>query len=420
MALQREWMTTNSGGDPSPVALRLMKTPHHDTLSQVEKAGFSGVFPGERVDDSCLSPKERIRDSRSPINWAGRIGCLLLASTLSSSALGSEVKAADQPKDAGGAAARGLVSPAQAGDDDTLKPLENLIQQGQYQQARPALEEYLRDHDASAQAHYDLGYVYFRTHQIGGAVRELSRSLQINVKDAQAHKILGLVCTFVGRYDLAEVELQYAAQLEPNSPEIHYFLGRVYYTRQVFPMARKEYETAIQLDPGYMKAYNNLGLVMETLGKNDEAVKDYTTAAQMNEAQHLNSPLPFEYLSAHYNRMRQPDLAIDFANQALEIDSQCDLAYYDLAKAFQIQYEWQKAADSVEKAIAINSSTAEYFYLLSKALRKLGKAPESEAALKKFEAIHNDENAMAKLWRDANHEREPDLPPVPPTHDDEH
>jgi len=130
--------------------------------------------------------------------------------------------------------------------------------------------------------------------------------------------------------------------------------------------------------------------------------------------------LPFEYLSAHYNRMRQPDLAIDFAHRALAIDSQCDLAYYDLAKAFQIENQWQKAADSVEKAIAINSSTAEYFYLLSKALRKLGKAPESEAALKKFEAIHNDENAMAKLWRDANHEREPDLPPVPPTHDDEH
>jgi tetratricopeptide (TPR) repeat protein len=219
---------------------------------------------------------------------------------------------------------------------------------------------------------------------------------------------------------LAEVELQAAAQLEPKSPEIHYYLGRVYYTRQLFSFALKEFQTAIQLDPAYMKAYNNLGLVMETLGKNDEAVQDYTTAAQMNEAQHLNSPLPFEYLSAHYNRQRQPDLAIEFASKALLIDSQCDLAYYDLAKAFQTENEWQKAEDAVQKAIAINSSTAEYFYLLSKALRKLGKIPESEAALKKFEEIHNDENAMAKLWRDANHEREPDLPPAPPAHDDEH
>ncbi len=388
---------SKSAKNPSPVPLRLMKTP---------AAGH---------------PLPKGEGSLSTIAvQGGRMLCLLLALGFVPLSHGSQKDAPSQDKATSNAATFNPNNPAQAADYDTLKPLENLIQQGQYQQAKPGLERYLKDHDGSAKAHYDLGYVYFRTHQIGGAVRELSRSLQLNVKDAQAHKILALVCTFVGRYDLAEVELQAAAQLEPKSPEIHYFLGRVYYTRQVFAMAKQQFETAIQLDPGYMKAYNNLGLVMETLGKNDEAVKDYTTAAQMNEAQHLNSPLPFEYLSAHYNRMRQPDLAIDFADKALEIDSQCDLAYYDLAKAFQIQNEWQKAADSVQKAIAINSSTAEYFYLLSKALRKLGKVPESEAALKKFEAIHNDENAMAKLWRDANHEREPDLPPVPPTHDDEH
>lgn len=374
-----------------------------------------GMKPGRAVtppDVGCAAP--------SALGWAGQIACLLLALAVAPLSLGSQENAPNQNKGTSSPQARAFDTPVQAADKDTLKPLEDLIELGQYQQAMPGLERYVKDHDSSARAHYDLGYVFFRTHKIGGAVRELSRSLQLNVKDPQAHKILGLVCTFVGRYDLAEVELQAAAQLEPKSPEIHYFLGRVYYTRQVFSFAQKEFQTAIQLDPAYMKAYNNLGLVMETLGKNDEAVQDYTTAAQMNEAQHLNSPMPFEYLSAHYNRQRQPDLAIEFANKALLIDSQCDLAYYDLAKAFQTENEWQKAEDAVQKAIAINSSTAEYFYLLSKALRKLGKIPESEAALRKFEGIHNDENAMAKLWRDANREREPDLPPAPPTHDDEH
>ncbi len=333
-------------------------------------------------------------------------------------ALGAQRNASNQDQGASSPAARSSGRPAQTADDDTLKPLEDLIEKGQYQQAMPDLQHYLQDHDRSAKAHYDLGYVFLRTHQIGGAVRELSRSLQLNDKDAQAHKILGLVCTFVGRYDLAEVELRSAAQLEPKSPEIHYFLGRVYYTRQVFSMAQREFQAAIQLDPAYMKAYNNLGLVMETLGKNDEAVQYYTTAAQMNDAQHLNSPYPYEYLSAHYNRQREPALAIEFAQKALLIDSQFDLAYYDLARAYQTEGDWQKATDEVQKAIAINSSTPEYFYLLSKALRRLGRIPESEAALKRFEAIHNDQNAMAKLWRDANHE--PDVPQTPPAHDDEH
>jgi tetratricopeptide (TPR) repeat protein len=286
--------------------------------------------------------------------------------------------------------------------------LEDKIQQGQYEETVQGLKSYLQEHPNSAQAHYDLGYVYFRTHVIGSAVNELSRSLQLNDKDAQAHKILGLVCTFVGRFDLAEAELRTAAKLEPDSPEIHYFLGRVYYTRQVYPLALTEFKTAIQLDPVYMKAYNNLGLVMETLGKNDEALKYYGTAAEMNEAQQLHSPWPYEYLSAHYNRERQPTQAIEFADKAISMDPKCDLAYYDLAKAYQTQREWQKTTDAAQKAIAINSSTPEYFYLLSIALRRLGKIPESEAALKQFEQIHKNQNAMAKLWREANNQ--PHLP----------
>jgi tetratricopeptide (TPR) repeat protein len=367
-----------------------------------------------------VRPASRRRVGSSAFGWLGHIAWLLTFA-IAPLSLGSQDDASKQDKGASSLAARAAESPVQTASVDTpklLKPLEDLIEQGQYQQTVEGLENYLHDHDSSAKAHYDLGYVFFRTHQIGGAVRELSRSLQLNDKDAQAHKILGLVSTFVGRYDLAETELQAAAQLEPNSAEIHYFLGRIYYTRQVFPMARREFQAAIQLNPAYMKAYNNLGLVMEVLGKNDEAVQDYTTAAQINEAQHLNSPWPFEYLSAHYNRERQPALAIEFAQKALLIDSHCDLAYYDLAQAFQTESDWQKATDAVQKAIAINSSTAEYFYLLSRALRRLGKIPESDAALKRFEEIHKDQDATAKLWRDASHE--PDLPQTPSAQGNEH
>jgi len=353
--------------------------------------------------------------------WAGPIARLLLAVALLPVSLHSQAIESNEGKGANSLAARpsGASAPVAASDSlQLLQPLENLVAQGQYEQASQGLQHYLQDHERSAKGHYDLGYVFFRTHQVGGAVRELSRSLQLDDRDAQAHKILGLVCTFVGRYDLAETELRTAAQLEPDSPEIHYFLGRIYYTRQVFPLALKEYQAAIQLDPLYMKAYNNLGLVMEVLGKNAEAVQDYKTAAQISESHQLNSPWPFEYLSAHYDREREPNLAIEFAQKALVLDSQCDLAYYDLAQAFQTQSQWQNAADAVQKAIAINSNTPEYFYLLSTALRRLGRIPESEAALKRFDEIHRDQNAMAKLWRDASHQ--PDVPQYPPAQDNEH
>lgn len=351
---------------------------------------------------------------------AGGVICFVLVFASASTAWGSKNIAAGQDEDSIFAPQSHPEKPGEVQNEDKLaelKPLEDMIESAKYQEAIPGLKRYLQEHSASARAHYDLGYVYFRTHEIEGAVRQLSKSLQINVNNAQAHKILGLVCTFVGRYDLAEVELRAAAQLEPGSAEIHYFLGRIYYTRQVYPLALKEFKTAIQLDPRYMKAYGNLGLTMEILGKNDEAVEDYKTAEKMNEDQQLHSPWPYEYLSAYYNRQGQPNLAIESAQKALAMDPRCDLADFDLAKAYQIEHNWQLSTDEVEKAIAINSSTPEYFYLLSIGMRRLGKIPESEAAMKRFEEIHNNQNAMALLWRNASHQKDFPSASPPPTNE---
>jgi len=255
--------------------------------------------------------------------------------------------------------------------------------------------------------------VYFRTHQIGDSIRELSRSLALNVDDAEAHKILGLACTFVGRYDLAEVELKAAASLEPKSAEIHYLLGRAYYTRGVYPLAQNELETALRINPSYMKAYNNLGLVMDILGRNDEAVKAHETAARLNEEQKLNSPWPYEYLSAHYVRERQPELAIEYARKALAIDPKCDLAYFQIAKAFEYQGKWKECSEATRQAIALDPRTADYFYVLSIALRRQGLQAESETALMKFQELHDKEEADTVMVKKARQQSLHDSPASP-------
>jgi protein O-GlcNAc transferase len=353
------------------------------------------------------------RIKHSALEQTVRTTCLLLAATIASSALSAQTPKSEQSnhmlqlRPVGGGTPSALANPTSI---EELRPLEDEIQHSQYQQAIPGLKRYLQEHSDNARAHYDLGYIYYRTHQIEGAVRQLSKSLELNVNNAQAHEILGLVCAWVGRYDLTEVELVRAARLEPNSAEIHYWLGRNYYTREVYPLARQQFEIAIRLDPSYMKAYYNLGLVMETLGKSEEAVKDYQTAGRLAEEQHLKSPWPYEYLAAHYDRDKQPAEAIQFAQKALLMDPRCDLAYYAMAKAYRIQGNWQQSAAAAQKAIAINPHMSEYFYVLSTDLRMLGKVPESEAALKQFQEINKSQSTLTKLWQRANNQSSKALP----------
>src|SRR5438128_1682155 len=68
-------------------------------------------------------------------------------------------------------------------DLQTLSPLEDRIGRNEFAEALPELTRYVKEHPRSPRGHYDLGYLYFRTHQIGDSIRELSRSLQLNVDD---------------------------------------------------------------------------------------------------------------------------------------------------------------------------------------------------------------------------------------------
>jgi tetratricopeptide (TPR) repeat protein len=288
--------------------------------------------------------------------------------------------------------------PAMEKKDDLirLESLEGSIAELRFQDVVPGLTDYLKSHPESARGHYDLGYVFFRTHQLGRSVTELSSSLKLDVKNAEAHKILGLVCTLVGRYDLGERELEAAAELKPDSPEIHYLLGRLYYTKGVYPLAKREFESAIRLNPSYMKAHNNLGLTMEILGNNSAALENYTAAAKLDEEQKLNSEWPYVYLSAFYNRQEKPDQALKYSEKALEKNPKSDLAYFQMAKAYRSKRELEKTVDAAQQAIAINPKTPDYHFVLSYALGKLGRSTESQQAMDMFRKLQDQDAARAE------------------------
>ena len=268
--------------------------------------------------------------------------------------------------------------------DGPLKEAERDIAANRLQEGESRLSTYLKDHPDSPKAHYELGYIQFRTHHMGSSIKELSKSLELNPANAEAHKILALDCSIIGRYDLAESELLEATRLKPESGEIHYFLARTYYTRGVYPLAKSEFQAAIRLDSSSVKAYSNLGITMEALGDNAEAIKNYTRAVELEEHQKHRSEWPYIYLSAFYNRQKNPAQALSYARKAIEVNPHSDTVYFEMAKAYRTQKELQKSADAARSAIAINAQVADYYYVLGLVLRELGEQKESAEALTKY------------------------------------
>jgi tetratricopeptide (TPR) repeat protein len=95
-------------------------------------------------------------------------------------------------------------------------------------------------------------------------------------------------------------------------------------------------------------------------------------------------------LSAYYNRLGKPEIALPYAQKAINLDSNNDLGYYQIARAYQSRGEWDQAAEALRKAISANPvspSSAQYYYVLSQVYRKLGKEKESLAALQHFQEL---------------------------------
>jgi protein O-GlcNAc transferase len=284
---------------------------------------------------------------------------------------------------------------------DSTENFDLMIQQGQLSMVEPRLVDFLRDHPDSSRAHYQLGYVWLRQRRISDSIREFSRSLQLNLNFADAHRLLGLDLSLIGRYEAAQLELQQSVRLEPNSAEAHYELGKICAAQDLWPQAAQEFKEAIRLNASYAEAYNALGFALDALNDDEAALSSYQKAIHLSEQRGRNFVAPYINLSAYYNRIGNADLALQYAQTAIKLDAKSDLAYFQMAKAFRFREEWSEAAEALRTAIAINSNSPQYFYILSTVETKLGHQKESQEAIRAFRKLEDDMASRAKLRRES-------------------
>jgi len=297
----------------------------------------------------------------------------------------------------------GEEKPARA-DDDTrqIASFQGLIFEEKFQEVEPLLQTYLAAHPRSWKAYYFLGYVQFRQRKIGDSVKALAKSLELNTENVDAHRILGRDLCIIGRYEFALREYEQVLRLDPNSAETHYNIGRVSAIQDDFHKARRELEAAISLDANYMEAFNALGFAMEALGDDAAALEDYRTAVRLNEERQGRFEAPYVNLGGYYNRRGNLDLAVEYADKALALNPKADLAYFQIAKACRARQDWKGVVEALGKAITLNSSRAQYYYVLSAAYRKLGKTEEAQGAMATFQDLEKQNAEFERQRREAD------------------
>jgi len=139
---------------------------------------------------------------------------------------------------------------------------------------------------------------------------------------------------------------------------------------------------------------------MEALGEDAGAVANYKKAIEMNEARHTAFASPYVNMSALSNRTGDREAALAYARKALEANPKSDRALFQIAKASEYQGDLTTAADALTRAIALNSRSSSYFYVLATVYRKLGRMDESRKAMETFVKLDRESNELEQKRRE--------------------
>lgn len=132
-----------------------------------------------------------------------------------------------------------------------------------------------------ADAHFGLGYLYWKRHRYEEACREFETELRNQPQHPQALAYLGDAEMRIDRTSPAEQHLRRALALDANLRLAHLDLGVLLAARGDFDQAARRFRKAIQIDSSKSDAHYRLGRLLISLGRKQEAQAEFDRVEEL-------------------------------------------------------------------------------------------------------------------------------------------
>lgn len=263
--------------------------------------------------------------------------------------------------------------------------LERYGDRAHVEQAISKFSEVIRLAPHFAPAYSGLGLAYAtlyrhdpRPELIVQANETARRALRYDPEDPQGHLALGLVLTEFGRYEEALPEFDRALQLSPEAAEVWSRKAAALAALGRTKEAESAYRKAIDIRPDYWAGYHELGSFFFNLGRYQEALPEF---------EHVQAILPEsvnarDSIAAVHLMLQQPSVAQAVLEQSLEMQKSLQIpptfhTYDLLGTCFFQQDEFERAAQSYEKALDIDDNHAFTWGNLASCYRQLGRTADA-------------------------------------------
>jgi len=154
-----------------------------------------------------------------------------------------------------------------------------------FSKAKDAALKALRLDSNLAEAHAALGKVlFFSEIDLGGALREYKRAIELQPNDATAHHWLGNdTLAALGRFEEAIAQGKRAVELDPLSPVINTDFGTIFYYAHRYEESAMQLRKTLEIDPTFFYAHFNLGIALQAAGDLSGAIAEYEKAKRLGD-----------------------------------------------------------------------------------------------------------------------------------------
>lgn len=254
---------------------------------------------------------------------------------------------------------------------DPLAEPRAFLSEGKLDKSEAVLHSYLKEHPASAETHFLLGYVLFREQKAIESLAEFTAGARFRRPKADELKTVASDYVLIGDFADADKWFTEVTRETPADADAWYLLGRTKYNENAFPDAVSDFEHSLALRPKNVEAENNLGLTWKELNNPDKAKAALQTAIEW-EGDSPKDSQPFLNLGTMLADQRSFDQAVVPLLKAAALSPGNPKVHEELGQVYEAQKDLPKAQAELEQAVALAPDISGLHFKLGQVYRHEG------------------------------------------------
>lgn len=256
-----------------------------------------------------------------------------------------------------------------------------------FDQAIRAAEQYLASDPGSISARVILANAYLMAQRTRNALAAAEEILRSRPDEPAALKIKANAAYLMGEFGTARDTLIQLLDRHPADEDGAYMLGRMYYQEGYIDLAIGQFNRVLRINPASYKALDNLGLCYQAQADDEKAMRYFLAAIKLVEKDHPQYESPYANLADLLLKTGDAQRAFDAASKAANRNPMSARSFYIGAKALNQLEKTELALNWLERAVSLDASSSESWYLLARLYRKLQRIGKAEEAQQRFLAL---------------------------------